>query len=245
MKRASLILLMGTLLALFHVVSCGDGSPDEQPGGDGDGDSDVDGGEGDDTGTGEGDDTGTGEGDDTGTGEGDTNTGTGDEDSDVDGGDGDDAGTSETCGEEFAACCEEGDQCGDGVTPSISMMDGSCSCLTPCTFNECTAGSETGYCSTIVGPNVIACVNDVDFQGDPSDCTTGDTCTTPSGDDNGTCIEMVANDFVTMINRCVLECDNPPTECEAPLICSPEMSMVDNELVLDYDDGHCIVYPEM
>ena len=180
--------------------------------------------------------------------------GDGDGDSDVDGGGDNDTGTGEEedtgtgdgpCGEEFTPCCEDGDECEEGLSSSISFMDGSCSCLTPCTFNECTAGTEQGYCSTIIGPYVVACVNETDFQGDPVECTTGDTCTTPSGDENGTCIEMVGNDFVTMVNRCVLECDNPPTECDDDLVCSPEMSMVDNNFLLDYDNGHCIVPPQM
>jgi hypothetical protein len=147
------------------------------------------------------------------------------------------------CGQEDGSCCTSGDECAEGLSSSISFMDGSCSCLKPCTFLECTAGSEQGYCSMVFGPNLNLCVNDADFGGDASDCTLGETCLTPSGAEDGICISMFSDDLTTEINRCASSCDNTPAECEEPLYCSPEISFVDNKLSLDYENGHCIPNP--
>jgi hypothetical protein len=175
--------------------------------------------------------------------------GDGDGDSDVDGGGDEDTGTGEedndtgtgegSCGELSTQCCEDGDECGEGLSSSISIMDQICYCLPPCTFNTCTAGSEEGYCSWLAGPDINTCVNDVDFQADPIECTDGDTCTTPSGVEDGICITMIGPDFTTMVNRCVALCDNPPAECDDPLVCNPEITIDNGELNLDYANGHC------
>ena len=158
-------------------------------------------------------------------------------------GEGEDTGTGDPCGEDGQRCCMIGDACVEGLSGSMSFLDAQCYCRPECTFHECTAGSEQGYCSPITGssPSANACVQPVDFESDPSDCTEGDPCETLSGDPDGICISMFSSDFTTMLNRCVVPCDNLPTECEAPLVCTPEMYFRnDGILYSDYEIAHCL-----
>jgi len=144
------------------------------------------------------------------------------------------------CGDALEACCD--DSCNDGLDPIIGM-DQSCTCQAVCTFAECTAGDESGYCTNLFVLEETYCYNESDFPADasPNDCTVGDTCTTDSGDDGGICVALpnpnpAGGDDV---NRCIVACDGEPEGCDADTVCTPAISIGEQGATLDYSDGHC------
>jgi hypothetical protein len=143
-----------------------------------------------------------------------------------------------TCGGELETCCDG--ECDEGLDAILSF-DQSCSCQRPCTFAECTAGSEDGYCAELYGLEGYACYNALDFPTDMSsnECVEGESCTTDSGDEGGVCLVMPNPMAGGEIIRCGLICDTPPEGCEEDMMCAPAFSLDGEELVLDYSDGHC------
>lgn len=144
------------------------------------------------------------------------------------------------CGGDLESCCDG--SCNSGFDPVINPLDRTCMCQKPCTFQQCTAGGESGYCVETSVNGTGICVNDLDAPIDAqtsANCNTGETsCTTASGVSEGTeCVDTLTSSLST-VSRCVVLCDNIPTECDGSSLCAGAVSM-GMGITLDYTNAHC------